>query len=99
MPVHVSFPASLPAHSFCTFVLLLTPNTHRCFSAHLYPPPPPRVSTRAASFLLERQLPNGDWPQESVVGIFNRNCSISYTNYRTIFPTWALGEYYRSLST
>ncbi len=26
--------------------------------------------------LLSRQLPNGDWAQESIVGVFNKNCMI-----------------------
>lgn len=48
---------------------------------------------RAVRFLLRRQRANGDWPQESVAGIFNRTCGISYSNYRNIFPIWALGAY------
>ncbi|KAE8660305.1 Detected protein of unknown function [Hibiscus syriacus] len=27
------------------------------------------------------------------MGVFNRNCMISYSAYRDIFPIWALGEY------
>jgi len=43
--------------------------------------------------LITRQLRNGDWKQESVSGIFNRTCGISYSNYRNIFPIWALGRF------
>ncbi|KAF3776517.1 Cycloartenol synthase 2 [Nymphaea thermarum] len=28
-----------------------------------------------------------------IIGVFNRNCMISYAAYRNIFPIWALGEY------
>lgn len=45
------------------------------------------------AFLMRRQRTNGDWPQESVTGIFNRSCGITYANYRNIFPVWALGAY------
>lgn len=32
------------------------------------------------------------WWQE-IMGVFNRNCMITYAAYRNIFPIWALGEY------
>lgn len=48
---------------------------------------------RAAAFLIKSQEVNGDWPQQHISGVFNRNCSITYANYRNIFPIWALGEY------
>ena len=50
---------------------------------------------RAAASLLRAQLPSGDWPQQQISGVFNRNCMITYANYRNIFPLWALGEYNR----
>ncbi|EFJ43592.1 hypothetical protein VOLCADRAFT_96220 [Volvox carteri f. nagariensis] len=50
---------------------------------------------RAARFLLRMQLPSGDWPQQHISGVFNRNCMITYANYRNIFPIWALGHYRR----
>ena len=37
---------------------------------------------RAARYLLETQTAEGDWPQQHISGVFNRNCMISYTNYR-----------------
>ncbi len=43
--------------------------------------------------LISRQQPTGDWPQESISGVFNHNCMISYTSYRNVFPIWALGRY------
>ncbi len=37
---------------------------------------------RAARCLLAAQLPSGDWPQQAISGVFNRNCMITYSNYR-----------------
>ncbi|ACO68908.1 predicted protein [Micromonas commoda] len=48
---------------------------------------------RAARALMRMQCGNGDWPQQSIMGVFNRNCMITYANYRNIFPLWALGDY------
>jgi lanosterol synthase len=45
--------------------------------------------------LLSRQADIGDWSQESISGVFNYNCMITYSNYRNIFPIWALSRYYR----
>ena len=46
---------------------------------------------RGVRFLLNRQLGDGDWPQRSVTGVFNRNCMLHYRFYRNYFPIWALG--------
>jgi len=43
--------------------------------------------------LITKQLPNGDWTQESISGVFNANCAISYSAYKNLFPIWALGRY------
>jgi squalene cyclase len=48
---------------------------------------------RGIQYLMTEQLPNGDWKQEGIAGVFNRACGISYTQYRNIFPMWALGRY------
>ncbi|MDO9164267.1 MAG: terpene cyclase/mutase family protein [Methylococcaceae bacterium] len=43
--------------------------------------------------LLNKQVASGDWSQESISGVFNYNCMITYANYRNIFPIWALSRY------
>ena len=55
------------------------------------------VIERGIQFLQKAQLANGDWPQQSISGVFNRNCMITYANYRNIFPLWAIGSYYSQL--
>jgi squalene cyclase len=47
---------------------------------------------RGVHYLMKRQLPSGDWPQEGISGVFNRSVGISYTAYRNVFPLWALGR-------
>ena len=36
----------------------------------------------AARCLMRQQSVNGDWPQQHISGVFNRNCMITYANYR-----------------
>jgi squalene cyclase len=43
---------------------------------------------RGVTFLMNAQLPNGDWAQQSISGVFNRNCMISYSNYRFDFQSF-----------
>ena len=38
----------------------------------------------AARFLMSMQQPSGDWPQQRISGVFNRNCMITYANYRCV---------------
>ena len=35
---------------------------------------------------------DGSWPQEAIEGIFNKNCAISYPNFKFSFPIWMLGK-------
>uniref|UniRef100_A0A8C5QGC3 Terpene cyclase/mutase family member n=1 Tax=Leptobrachium leishanense TaxID=445787 RepID=A0A8C5QGC3_9ANUR len=53
------------------------------------------VLERGVKLLLEKQMPNGDWPQENISGVFNKSCAISYTSYRNVFPIWTLGRFSR----
>ncbi|GAQ81630.1 cycloartenol synthase [Klebsormidium nitens] len=48
---------------------------------------------RGAAQLIKLQEENGDFPQQEISGVFNKNCMISYSAYRNIFPIWALGLY------
>ncbi|XP_055019806.1 lanosterol synthase isoform X2 [Boleophthalmus pectinirostris] len=48
---------------------------------------------RGVQLLISKQLPNGDWPQENIAGVFNKSCAISYTSYRNVFPIWTLGRF------
>jgi squalene/oxidosqualene cyclase-like protein len=54
------------------------------------------AARRAATFLVARQLDDGDWPKEPMVGVFNRTALINYENYRRYFPIWALAEFARA---
>ncbi|MGB8298445.1 MAG: terpene cyclase/mutase family protein [Polyangia bacterium] len=48
---------------------------------------------RAAGFLVTTQLDNGDWPRQTLSGVFNKTALINYENYRRIFPVWALARF------
>ncbi|CAO3594113.1 unnamed protein product [Absidia cylindrospora] len=48
---------------------------------------------RGVQFIMKRQQDNGEWLQESIEGVFNKNCMISYPNYKFSFTIWALGKY------
>ncbi|XP_058379294.1 lanosterol synthase isoform X1 [Diceros bicornis minor] len=50
---------------------------------------------RGVRSLLRKQLPNGDWPQDNMNGVFNKSCAIHYTSYRNVFPIWVLGRFSR----
>ncbi|TIC01122.1 terpene synthase [Wallemia mellicola] len=45
---------------------------------------------RAVRLIMSRQNKDGSWTQEAIEGIFNKNCAISYPNYKFSFTIWAL---------
>ncbi len=51
-----------------------------------------RAVDDGARFLLERQRPDGTYPNEKTAGVFNKTCAITYDNYLKIFPIWALSK-------
>jgi lanosterol synthase len=55
--------------------------------------PDPKPIERGLELIKSRQLPNGEWKQEAIEGVFNRTCMIGYPNYRLYFTVWALGRY------
>ncbi len=48
---------------------------------------------KAIYFILNKQTKEGDWPRESMVGVFNKTTLINYENYRRYFCLWALSLY------
>jgi len=56
-------------------------------------PLPKQAIDKGIEWLIEKQLPNGDWEQDTISGVFNANCAISYSSYKNVFPIWALGKY------
>jgi squalene/oxidosqualene cyclase-like protein len=48
---------------------------------------------RAARYLVSTQLDDGDWPRQTLSGVFNKTALINYENYRRYFPLWALARF------
>lgn len=51
----------------------------------------------ATKELINLQTDTGEFPQQETVGNFNSSLYFNYTNYRNLFPIWALGEFRRRL--
>ena len=48
---------------------------------------------KGIKLIMARQQANGEWLQEGIEGVFNKNCMIAYPNFKFIFSIWALGRY------
>ncbi|CAI2178279.1 19794_t:CDS:10 [Funneliformis geosporum] len=55
--------------------------------------PDEKVLRRGIELIMSRQLSTGEWKQEAIEGVFNKNVAISYPNYKFVFTIWALGKY------
>ncbi|KAF2692080.1 terpene synthase [Lentithecium fluviatile CBS 122367] len=56
--------------------------------------PKKTVEARGLELIRRRQLPNGEWLQEDIEGIFNATCTIEYPNYKMHFSIRALGRFH-----
>ncbi|GAA98168.1 uncharacterized protein L969DRAFT_93224 [Mixia osmundae IAM 14324] len=52
---------------------------------------------RGVGLIMARQMPDGSWAQEAIEGIFNKNCAISYPNYKFSWTIWALGRAWKDI--
>lgn len=50
---------------------------------------------KALKVVAKRQQRSGEFLQESIEGVFNKSCMISYPNYKLYFPIKAFGMYAR----
>lgn len=48
---------------------------------------------RAARWLSDMQLDNGEWPTQDPIGIFFHTALLDYVLYKQYFPVWALGQF------
>jgi len=48
---------------------------------------------KGIKLIMDRQLPNGEWAQEAMEGVFNNSVLVSYPNYKFIFTIMALGKF------
>ena len=52
-----------------------------------------KVIKAGVQLVTSRQKSSGEWKQEGIEGVFNKNCMISYPNYKLMFPIWTLSRY------
>lgn len=53
---------------------------------------PPESARRGAAWLVRHRKPDGDWPRDSVNGVFFGTAMLDYRLYNTYFPLMALAE-------
>ena len=53
---------------------------------------PSPATRRGLDWLAGRQLADGDWPRDSVNGVFFGTAMLDYRLYNTYFPAWALAR-------
>jgi len=53
------------------------------------------ATKRGFDWLMAQQHENGDWPRQSVNGVFFGAAMLDYRLYHTYFPAWALARYIR----
>ncbi|GAA5833036.1 hypothetical protein JCM11251_006487 [Rhodosporidiobolus azoricus] len=59
--------------------------------------PDPEPIRRGCRLIMQRQLPDGSWAQESIEGVFNKNAAISYPNFKFSWTILALGKAWKEL--
>jgi lanosterol synthase len=52
--------------------------------------------TRGLEFLLQTQLPDGDFPPQPIPGLFYRTTLIRYDHYKRAFPLKAFAKFLES---
>jgi squalene cyclase len=50
---------------------------------------------RGAQCLMKLQMPDGDWPIQSIIGAAVSTVGMTYSNYKHAFSIWALRMYKR----
>ena len=58
----------------------------------ILPPGHPAIQ-RGFTWLVSQQLENGDWPRQTVNGVFFGAAMLDYRLYHTYFPAWAMARY------
>ncbi len=58
-------------------------------------PPDHESIQRGIAWLITQQQENGDWPKQTVNGVFFGAAMLDYRLYHIYFPTWALARYAR----
>ena len=52
---------------------------------------------KGIKLIMGRQKDNGEWEQEAIEGVFNKNVAIAYPNFKFSFTIWMLGRAHKYL--